>query len=646
MKIRKKSMALILSVALVITMIPAGASFVYADEGSSPAKSAGGDAFSAIGIDTSVAPDGYDADSIDNPYGRSTIKVNTVSELYTVGLNQDVSKINDDRIDAGESSESAKGEPSIVQKGLSASLNATLYGDGSGLKTTTEALGKISTGAISSGDVNATGNYVKLNFGTHSYTQGAEGAAGTYGDYTHKNFLTGLNNATSDQGVMSDVAAGNFDKNKEGKSAQIAMVYTKGYSAKGGLYLKFGDAKGTGTSAYGDSIELLSTSKKLGNPDLKLENENGSTSDKNAENFAENPYQLKNYLQVATGDWNGDGVDEVAVYIPEENNSRIAVYALQRTEEDAYKNPSNWALAWTYYLKEDNVVSNMISLTSGDVDRDGIDDLSCTWGYYYGPTQNKGSKAVVMFGGKDKEILKRSQQFDISYGSSNIVRASFVFGDIGTGEDSLILCGQADADLKAGNTYSRYVAMYTWDGKKFETNLDKNFNLFERDKDDNLVNAKMSGHGDKGKEMFYSLPLCPANTAIINKGIKDEGGNKLYFDSLIFTYTKNGLELAEAWDIASFMPGKDKKEYVEYDGAAGDMTGQTGAGALMTVTQTMSDTAEEDPFYIEQGPMKVPVYEKQWYYKNWFYKLIKKKSWRTVLKEYKDVTGNTIVHQK
>ena len=55
----------------------------------------------------------------------------------------------------------------------------------------------------------------------------------------------------------------------------------------------------------------------------------------------------------------------------------------------------------------------MIPLTSGDVDRDGIDDLSCTWGYYYGPTQNKGSKAVVMFGGKDKEILKRSQQIDM-----------------------------------------------------------------------------------------------------------------------------------------------------------------------------------------------------------------------------------------
>ena len=641
MKIIKKGLALLLTAALVITMVPAAS--VFAAGGSS---AAGGDAFSAIGIDTSVAPDGYDADSIDNPYGRSTIKVNTVSELYTVGLNQDVSTLNKTDISAGTSANSAKGEVSQIKEIGTTSVNASLYGDGSGLKSIEKALGKTSTGAVSSGNVTATGNYVKLNAGTHSYTQGAEGAAGTYGDYTHKNFLTGLNNATSDQGVMSDVAAGNFDKNTEGKSAQIAMVYTKGYSAKGGLYLKFGDAKETDTTAYGDSIELLSNKKNLGNPNLKLENEDGSTSDKNAENFAENPYQLKNYLQVATGDWNGDGVDEVAVYIPEENNSRIAVYALQRTETGAYKEASNWALAWTYYLKEDNVVSNMISLTSGDVDRDGIDDLSCTWGYYYGPTQNKGSKAVVMFGGKDKEILKRSQQFDISYGSSNIVRASFVFGDIGTGEDSLILCGQADADLKAGNTYSRYVAMYVWDGKKFSANMEKNFNLFERDKEGNLVNAEMSGHGDKGKEVFYSLPLCPANTAIINKGIKDEGGNKLYFDSLVFSYTKNGLELEEAWDMASFMPGNSKTEYVEYDGTAGDMTGQTGAGALMTVTQTLSVTDEAIAKYIEQGPVEVPVYRTVSYYKNWFYKLIRKKSYRTYIEKYEIKTGDNNTEQK
>lgn len=240
MKIRKKSMALILSVALVITMIPAGASFVYADEGSSPAKSAGGDAFSAIGIDTSVAPDGYDADSIDNPYGRSTIKVNTVSELYTVGLNQDVSTLNKAGIDDGKSKDSAKGEVSQIDENGTTSVKASLYGDGSGLKSIGAALGKSSTGEISKGNVTAKGNYIKLNTGTHKYYESTQ----TYGQYTHKNFLTGLNNATSDQGVMSDVAAGNFDKNKEGKSAQIAMVYTKGYSAKGGAVSKIRRCQG------------------------------------------------------------------------------------------------------------------------------------------------------------------------------------------------------------------------------------------------------------------------------------------------------------------------------------------------------------------------------------------------------------------
>ena len=98
MSIMKKGMALILSVALVITMMPASVAYVFAAENTTSGKSAGGDAFSAIGIDTSVAPDGYDADSIDNPYGRATVKVNTVSELYTVKLSRDVSTISDGSI--------------------------------------------------------------------------------------------------------------------------------------------------------------------------------------------------------------------------------------------------------------------------------------------------------------------------------------------------------------------------------------------------------------------------------------------------------------------------------------------------------------------------------------------------------------------
>lgn len=631
--IGKRVAGWILAATMVVTMLPANALSVYAaaDESGSAANasSSGGDAFSAIGIDTSVAPDGYDPNSTDNPYGRDTIKMNTVAELYTIGLGTDAGILNKD-LDAGTGSASAKGETSKDTKRENADLTASLYGDGAGLKTIEAALGKQSTGNVSSAELRATGNYTKLNSGTHNKDS----------NYSYKNYLTGIDNVESDQGVMFDVAAGNFDGNETGKSSQIAMVYSKKYAADGGLYLRFGDAKGTQKGAYGTEIELLSQNKKLGNPDLKVEKEDGSASDKKAENFAENPYQLKNYLQVATGDWNGDGMDEVAVYIPEENNSRIAIYALQKPENDGYKQASNWSLAWTYYLKEGNVVSNMISMTSGDVDRDGIDDLSCTWGYYYGPTQNKGSKAVVMFGAKGKDIFKRSQQFDVTYGSSNIVRASFEFGDIGTGEEELILCGQADSDLKKGNTYSRYVALYTWNGKNFAANIEKNFDLFETNDKKELVNAAMSYRDKIGdKYLFYSLPLCTANTAVISKSMSDDGGNKLYFDSLIFRYTKNGLELTEAWDVHKLMPGFNKKEYVEYDGAAGDMTGVDGAGTLMTVTQEVSSTVDQTALYTENAG-KVPKYESQEYYKNWFHRLIRRKSYRWVFRGLVDDTSN------
>ena len=66
----------------------------------------------------------------------------------------------------------------------------------------------------------------------------------------------------------------------------------------------------------------------------------------------------------------------------------------------------------------------------------------------------------------------------------------------------------------------------------------------------------------------------------------------------------------------------------------------------MTVTQTMSNTVEATAKYTEQGPVQVPVYERQSYYKNWFYKLIKKKSWRTVLKGYETKTGSNEIEQK
>lgn len=138
--ISKRIASWTLAVAMGITMLPVNAANVYAQTTGESSASAGGDAFSAIGIDTSVAPDGFDANSIDNPYGRNTIKMNTVSELYTVGLDQDVSTLNQEKVEEKKTgTDSAKGEVSTYTDTKRANLTASLYGDGSGLKTITEA---------------------------------------------------------------------------------------------------------------------------------------------------------------------------------------------------------------------------------------------------------------------------------------------------------------------------------------------------------------------------------------------------------------------------------------------------------------------------------------------------------------------------
>lgn len=638
-KFGKRLLSLILSLAMVVSFTPLPIVIeASADTGDAVT---GSDALAALGIDTGVAPEGFNPDSIENPYGRDTVEVTSVKELYTIGLEKELSS-EPTCAEETQYSDSQMGQTKVTRdKTDDNRLVSNLYGHEKWNEDTTEGiLGAGSTATdIAAGKTTVTGEYALINHGDHEQKE----------KYKVLGYYTGTKNQTTDLGdnfsfAMSNVAAGNFDGNKKSHETQVAMVYTSELSKNGGLYLRFGDSMGT----YGDhAIELLPKSKEIGNPTLKLKGEN-STSSLFVEDFALNPYQMKNYLQVATGDWNGDGTDEVAVYIPEVGNSRIVVYSLQTTSNDdpgtAYKDSSKWKLVWTYYLREGSVVSNMVHFTGGDVDRDGIDDLACTWGYYYGPEQNIGSRAVVMFGGKGAGMLKRSQEFPLSYGTSNIVRAAFVFGDIdGKGSKSLVLCGQSDADIKAGNIYSRYVALYNWDGTKFESSLQQNFNLFEKDGNGKyiweIMDPKHRPEADYEANKFYSLPLCVSNAAIIRKGISEKGGDLLYFDSLIISYGETGLSLKEAWDRSSTLTGEAKTEYVEYGALAGDLTGKTGASALGTVVQTLPSKTEKSVKYTEKGDHKEPEWEAKIFFLNWLLEALGVKDEVLRIAGWKDVTG-------
>lgn len=589
----KRGISLALALAIISGMGgPLDIRAAAADTGSS-------DALAALGIDSSKAPDGFNANDPSNPYGRNTIKVTPVYELYTVGLTSDV--LPSDKIDLDKRESAEKCDTSVSKSNpKDNTLQSTLYGNDDNTSTKAQQFlsAQKQTLTISEGKTTSTGTYAQ-------FPTGSKGNDG----YATKGYLTGMTNATTDlqdgtDYAMADVAAGHFTSSSDAKSSQTVMVYAGDLSAKGGLYLRFGDAE---SGKYGKPITLLDTSKEIGNPNLTDTSDEGSTTAKKVENFAENPYQLKNYLQVATGDWDNDGKDEVAVYVPEVGNSRIEIYDLQ-TED--YSNPSNWRQAWTYFFCEGSVVSNMISLVSDDVNQDGVDDLACTWGYYYGPQQNAGSRAVVMFGSTSAHMLQSSQEFPLTYEGSNLVRASFAFGDMTGGGKTLILAAQSDADLKANKQNTRYVGLYAWNGVTFKPSVSQNFDLFSKNDKGEYIYGAMAKHNDT----FRSLPLCPANTAIISRptaGETNDGGKTsdlLYFDSLVISCDENGLNIKQALDNTAAMPSED---YVEYDASAGSVTtavdkdnNTAGSGTLFTLTQTMSKDENKKVEGVEGGKLK------------------------------------------
>ena len=191
------------------------------------------------------------------------------------------------------------------------------------------------------------------------------------------------------------------------------------------------------------------------------------------------------------------------------------------------------------------------------------------------------------------------------------------------GGKTLILAAQSDADLKANKQNTRYVGLYAWNGVTFQPSVSQNFDLFSKNDKGEYIYGAMAKHNDT----FRSLPLCPANTAIISRPTAGEKGDDgktsdlLYFDSLVISCDENCLNIKQALDNTDAMPGEDD---VEYDASAGSVTtavdannNTAGSGTLFTLTQTMSkDTEHKSDSYTVKG--QVPKYERRAYYKSWW----------------------------
>ena len=287
--ILKQILAITLAITLLIAPVPAmtlpAAAETAGDIGDQ-------NALDALGIDTSLMPEGYDANSLENPYGRSTLTLNPVHELFETRTTVSSSSI-DRKTETSDDGTVTRTDTETTPHTVAMSLyghNKPL-GDIQKQKDTTAAT---VTQTVTRTEVTSTSG-ITVDVAT-----------------THAGADRVLAATTSASGNFSVAAAG------AGKTGQVVTVGTDAMDPNGGLYLYFTDPV---------SGQMSTHMKTLVPPLAILGNSGGKMN----EDFTVAPYLMQNYLKVATGDFDGNGIDEVAVYLAEKGSSRVEVYKLETT---------------------------------------------------------------------------------------------------------------------------------------------------------------------------------------------------------------------------------------------------------------------------------------------------------------------------
>ena len=551
---RRRILSVLLSLTICLSLLPATA--LAAQTGSSDSSRT---VFDALGFDTK-APEGYEQDEslAGTPYGKTFTTMAEVDELFT--------------FEPKKATGSAKSD----------SLYSTLYGHN-----------KTASGAVLPGNDGPNARSLGLGSDAGPISLQVEGNFSRDNQGQKKNIafinISYVSTATDDEdrpavdsskGALVNFDLGVIDPNATANTANKGVDVF--YRAN-----EFSPKYDTSTAAAMQPWHSHDAAPiYLGNKDDATAKKytDKVAADENVREFKA-AYTAQNYIELAAGDFDGDSIDEIAVYIGETGNPRIEIWKLQDQTGDGYLNPGHyeknsidmtadtgkrtWKIAWTYKLDQygANIVPNMVSLAAADYDKDGIDDLAVSWGYC-GPESNQPSHAVIMMGADNNQMLTRSYSFSLKANGTDIYRAGFTSGDVdNAGYNELVLGGS----LANSTNDSRYLAIYEWNGSGFEITAQENLDLFEEE------NGVRTWQNIKDEDKYYSMPFAPANIAV-GKFYGIGEAPCIYLDSIIIQYGSDGFDILDLLTKQLYKDGP----YVEWGARSADLTG-SGQDLLFTL---------------------------------------------------------------
>lgn len=307
-----------------------------------------------------------------------------------------------------------------------------------------------------------------------------------------------------EKSAINKTAGGNFDGNTEGQKNHFAMVA----AVDGELQLAVVEAK---------DPENSQTVKTI-----------GTYSDKSEVTLAAQ-------MSIASGDFDGNGIDDIAVYNPfHTDGSRVEIYS--KTGSGSVDDINSWEIKRTIAVTPDDVVS----LSVGDINNDGIDDLVVA-----------ANDGVNVYSGARKNMLSENEQ--ICENSEAINFSATVFRD------------------KIAGQYQNFIAVL---GAGKETLTSGKLSVFSRDNKGNYTAVATTeaylGNINVLTKLKYQLELVYADGRLVSP----------YFNMQTYIFEEGKLtekklsKLDNSNNRFSFVYYKeDMYRYLPYDIQVADLNG-------------------------------------------------------------------------